>query len=353
MNNSNRNIEEFKCPNCGAPTVFNPLKGLLNCEYCEYEKSLQNLTSEYEFNVSDGAVEDSSWRSEAKVVHCDNCGADNVLNVGQMSSLCPFCGSNQIVLSQQISGIKPHRIIPFKVDKTQVRERYNKWLKRKIFVPRKVKKQIPNCQLNGVYLPVWTFDSTVISTYDGKLGKHYTRTVGSGNNRRTVTETKYFYVSGTKNIFFDDCLVNAGSHITQNEINAISPFDTNNSYVFEHGYLAGFSSEHYTVRLEEGWDIAKKKMEQGMRQRILRDYVYDVVVYLNVNSTFHNSKYKYVLIPVWVGVYQYKNKTYRFVANGVTNKISGKAPVSALRVIIFILLIIISILALVLLTQLE
>ena len=162
---------------------------------------LELRVGDIENDFVEGQNEDNNWTAETKIIHCDNCGADNVLNAGEMSVICPFCGSNHTIMTNQVTGIKPHRIIPFQIPSQNVKDAYRKWLRKKIFVPRKVKKQIPNIKLNGVYLPIWTFDSNASSSYDGKLGKYYTRTVGSGKNRRTVTEIRYFCISGNKSLF--------------------------------------------------------------------------------------------------------------------------------------------------------
>lgn len=339
LEEGNRNAENYSCPNCSAPIEFDPTQSVLHCDYCGFEMSLKGEKSQEEYDFYEGTKDDSEWDKDAKVVKCENCGAANVVDSSVISLTCPFCGSNQVVDTDELAGIKPHRVIPFKVDEEPVKKNYQKWLKGKIFAPSKVKKSIPNLKLNGVYLPTWTFDSDSFSNYDGRLGKHYTRTVGSGKDRRTVTETRYFHIRGIKKVIFDDVTINSGSKISQKEMNAIAPFDTNNSFVYDKRYLAGFSCEHYTLKLQAGWDSAKLVMNTRIKQAILNDYIYDVVSYLNVNTSYNNIKYKYVLIPIWICVYSYANKTYRFIANGETGKVSGKHPISALRVSILVFII--------------
>ena len=335
----NCKTEDYSCPSCGAPLSYLPEKGALHCEYCGLEITLDGKAGKEENDFFEGTKEDNSWGEETKVVHCDNCGANNIVDTNAISITCPFCGSNQVVETNELVGIKPHRVIPFQISESNTKQNYSLWIKKKFFVPSKVKKNIPKLVLRGVYLPIWTFDSNTFSIYDGKLGKHYTRTVGSGKNRRTITEVRYFYVRGSKQVTFDDLIVNAGSKISQSEINAISPFNTNNSYEYDKRYLAGFSSEHYVVRLNMGWDNAKIRMNAIIKREILRGYNHDVVSYLNVNTTFNSIKYKYVLIPIWIGTYKYANKDYRFISNGETGKITGKVPISIAKVSILIFII--------------
>lgn len=332
LDEANRVAKDYSCPNCGAPIKYSPEKGVLFCEYCNTSVEINKIESNEELSFSKGKIDDTSWNKETKVVHCDNCGANNVYDFSEISITCPFCGSNQVVETTELTGVKPNRVIPFKQSNKIIDSNYRNWLKKRFFVPGKIKKQIPNLKLRGVYLPVWTFDAFTVSQYNGKLGKRYTRTVGTGKNRRTVTEIRYFMVDGIKKLQFDDIIINAGSKINQEEINKIAPFDTNSSFEYERGFLAGFSSEHYVVRLNSGWENAKIRMNGVIRSSILKDYNHDVVSYLNVDTTFNNIKYKYVLIPVWIGIYTYAKKEYRFLANGETGKVTGKTPISALRV---------------------
>ena len=70
----------------------------------------------------------------------------------------------------------------------------------------------------------------------------------------------------------------------------------------------------------------------------MNSYGYDVIDYLNV-STLHNEvKYKYVLLPVYQLDYKYKKKTYTVVINGNSGAVTGKSPVSPIRVAIAVIL---------------
>lgn len=333
--------ELYECPSCGANLKFLPEKEALFCEYCNTSISLKGKESDEELDFltnCDKKVND--WDNETKIVHCSNCGANNVVSKYEITSNCPFCGSASVVDTNELVGEKPNRVIPFKISKSDVHILYKKWLKKKFFAPRKVKKDLPNPILNGVYIPSWTYDAITFSSYEGRLGKRYTRTVGSGKDRRTVTEIRYFRVSGVHQAQHDDILVCSGTKLQQPVLDKISPYDTNNSYVYDERYLAGFSAEHYKLTLKEGWVIGKKKTDIIIKNQILDKYDYDIVSYLNVNTNYHDIKYKYVILPTWICIYKYNNKEFSFIVNGETGKIVGKTPVSPFRVIFVVLLVI-------------
>ena len=48
--------------------------------------------------------------------------------------------------------------------------------------------------------------------------------------------------------------------------------------------------------------------------------------------------YKYILIPLYVGHCNWKTKLYNFFVNGFNGKVTGKAPVSPLKVGALVLL---------------
>lgn len=333
--------EIYECPGCGANLKYLPEKEALYCEYCETIISLKGEASKEELDfLTNCDKKNSDWDVESKVVHCENCGANNVISKYEITSNCPFCGSASVISTNELVGEKPNRVIPFKIGKDEVAVLYKKWLKKRFFAPRKIKKNIPNPILNGVYIPSWTYDTNTFSSYEGRLGKHYTTTVGSGKNRRTVTRTRYFRVSGVHKVFLDDILVCSGVKLQQPVLDDLAPYDTNNSFVYDERYLAGFSAEHYKFTLKEGWHIGKKKADIVIRRQILNKYHYDVVDYLNVHTMYNNIKYKYVILPVWICLYKYNNKEYKFMVNGETGKVVGKTPISPIKVAFVVLLVI-------------
>lgn len=336
---------QFSCPNCDAPLIYLPEKGMLHCNYCGTDVKIDGKNSIEENDFSEGIELDDVLLGEAKILKCESCGALNKIKATDISLSCPFCGSNHVIETEELYGIKPDRVIPFKIGDTAIKTLYSKWLKNKFFVPRKVKKQIPNSEIEGVYIPVWTFDAVTTSHYDGKLGKRYTRTVRSGGKTRTVTEIRYFNVNGVKNLNFDDVIVSAGVKVNQDEMAKLGNYDTNNALEYNMQYLAGFNSEHYTLKFKSGFEQAKSRMDVSIRANILAGYNHDVVSYLNVSTKYDSIKYKYVLVPVWIGEYSYNKKQYRFLGNGENGILTGKAPISIWRVLFVVLLVLVIIIA--------
>lgn len=52
------------------------------------------------------------------------------------------------------------------------------------------------------------------------------------------------------------------------------------------------------------------------------------MAYLNVNTHYNDIKFNYILLPVWVCGYKFRDKIWSFLVNGRTGKATGKVPVS-------------------------
>ena len=136
---------------------------------------------------------------------------------------------------------------------------------------------------------------------------------------------------------FDDVLVHASGAVPQRTVNRLQPFDTNRSQKYSAEYLQGFSATQYVGSGKECWHTAQEIMYGQIKSRILSQYVYDVIGSFDVKMNCRKVTYKYVLLPIYIGNYSYKQKLYNFFVNGRNGKVDGKTPISPIRVIAVIL----------------
>ena len=200
-----------KCPSCGANMVFDPKTQGLACPYCGSKIALPTDSRTAEVALSDALLAEQDWVEETAVFECTNCSARVVLEVGETAKKCPFCGTTNVVPSSDLSGVKPNGVLPFALAADEANAKVKKWAKKKLFAPRKFKKNLSPENLAGVYNPCFTFDSNTRSSYRGRLGERYTVTVRDSKGRsHTETRIRWFMVSGEISLGFDDVLVNAG-----------------------------------------------------------------------------------------------------------------------------------------------
>ena len=325
--------EKVKCDGCGANMVFDADLQSLYCPHCGSKKSIGETKTARERDIMEGLSADSVWKpNETVVFRCDNCGAKVVLSKDETAKVCPFCGTAHVQKTEELAGLKPNAVMPFSFGQEKAIEYSKAWAKKRFFAPRKFKNNLNADNVNGVYAPCFTFDSHTYSTYHGRIGKHHTKVVGSGKNRHVVTYTEWQNISGNYADAFDDVTIAAGDKCGQQELDKLAPYDTNSGKEYKEQYLLGFMAYHYDHELSECWGVAKSKIDAVIKKSILSQYNYDVVDYLNVSTTHENVTYKYVMIPIYVGNFTFKQKLYNFFVNGTTGKTYGKYPKSGLKI---------------------
>ena len=325
--------ESIKCASCGSNMVFDPESQSLYCEHCGSKREFKSNTAE-EIDLFAGfESEREQWEDEVSVFRCGNCGAEVVLKAGETAKTCPFCGTAHVEKSEELAGLKPNAVVPFTFGTDKASEYSKAWAKKKLFAPKKFKKGLKTENVRGVYSPCFTFDSKTTSIYYGRIGKTCTRTVKTANGIRTETYVVWKNISGTYYLNFDDILVSAGSKISQKTFERLSPFDTNAGKEYKENYLLGFMAYHYDKSIEDCWGLAKSKMDVTIRKSILSQYSYDKIDFLNVSTTHEAATYKYVMLPVYVGNFTYREKLYNFFVNGVNGKVIGKTPKSFWRIL--------------------
>lgn len=332
-----------KCPSCGGTMDFDPKSKGLACPYCGHT---QQITEEEEDKVeekdflTEEIKENCDWGVEKKTVVCKSCAAVSVYDALQISDVCPYCGSNQVTEEKGINTLAPNGVCPFAITDKQAGDNFHKWLKGKLFCPRAAKTGAKPDSFKGIYLPYWTFDTDAYVVYSAQFGRDREVKDAKGNTRIV---TDWYPTQGTYKMSFDDYAVPGTERYDGGSLDMIQPFDTANSKLYKPEYVAGFISERYSIGLQNGWDIAKKQIRS-----ILEDNITSEIKVKNVASRVRslvmkirhdNIKYKYLLLPIWLSSFKYKQKVYQFMVNGQTGRVGGRTPVSAIRVAIAIIIV--------------
>ena len=332
-----------KCPNCGATVTFDPATGKMHCEYCGYSCELPKPEEDHEICEMDFEsalhTESFNWGDEKKSVQCKQCGAVSIYDALETAAVCPFCGSTSVMPAAKENTIAPGAVCPFSVTKDQAGECFTRWLKKKWFTPRKAKKNAMPEAFQGVYLPYWTYDAQTTSNFTARAG--YDRTV-KDKEGRSHTETDWRRVNGVYQEFFDDVTVMASKRQENSGVKDCEPFDFSKLVPYSPQVVAGFIAERYSIGLKEGWASAQKTIQSKLRSDISnyvrRHWNADHADSVRFSTLYSNITYKYLLVPTWISSFKYKDKVYQFAVNGQTGKVGGKAPVSAWRVILAILI---------------
>lgn len=330
----------FKCENCGAYKVFSPKNQALLCRHCGTLSQIEINRNVFKKPISQGDDIDAAGQAqtdEIEVLMCSSCGAALSMLKGEISGSCPFCGTGNVVPKENIKGLKPDECVPFTIEPQDAEKSFNNWIRRKWFVPNRLKKEAKAGNIKGVYSPCYSFDTSSRSSYRGVLGKRYTTYVGSGKNRRAVVKVKYFPISGNLDKEFYDVMAECSPHFDQRTLDRIRPFTLAKRAVYEKSFLSGFSADTANVSLSQGWLVAKSAIDSQIKSAILSRYSYDIIQSLDISTAYDDLKYSYMLVPVYLSSYKFKDKIYSFFVNGNTGKTAGKVPRSPIKILLAIL----------------
>lgn len=344
-NNTNLNVENassYACPSCGANMVFDPETQTLKCPYCENSQEVVSNAGqikEYDFATAEDSAS-TNWGVENKIIKCKSCGYEVVIDAAEAATKCSFCGSSYIVSNDESAGIAPESLIPFKISEKTALEMFTKWVKKKWFAPKALKTNYKADKINGVYIPCWTYDAITQSYYTAEVGTYYyvpeTYTENGETKTRQVRKTSWRPISGDCSLSFDDVLVNASQKTEGKLMKALEPFELNDLTGYDAKFLSGFAAERYSVSVKDGWGDAKEYIDDYIRSDVRSRVHGDEVRGINISTSYFDVKFKHILLPVWISAYTYKNKVYRYMVNGQTGEVQGHAPVSVLKILTLI-----------------
>lgn len=340
---------KFPCDQCGARLDFDPSVTSLKCPYCGHAKTVYTdytpvQERDYEAFLERGEPGQGTIAGRSMQVPCGGCGAVVLLEDHVVTDRCPFCATHLESKPQAAEKmIEPESILPFAIDYRKAKAAFEQWISERWFAPSRLHHLANLGQLNGVYIPFWTYDAMTYTRYTGQrgeeqvdgmdpmhndldvvafLGTHHNR------NRRMVWRE----VSGEVHHFFDDSLICASLSIPLDKVMQLQPWDLENLVGFKPEYLSGFKTQRYAVSLRDGFELSKVMMDPMIKTMCLTDIGGDVQILDHYNTKFDRVTFKHALLPVWIASYRYFDKVYQIMVNARTGEVVGDRPWSLFKV---------------------
>ena len=356
MKNKDKNGAN-RCPHCGATDVkLNVKTGKLKCNYCrsEFDNKAANSRGGVENlkgrTVSDGAVDIIPDEKVIVTLKCPACGAEVVINTDEaVSARCHWCRHTLSINEKMPNGAVPDLVLPFSTEKTVAENNIREFVKkRRFFAHPMFRKEFAPENVMGVYLPYMIVDVNAHADMKGEA-EHLIRryTSGSGKSKRTYYDAEAFKITREFDLLVDDLTIESSSERlqqdvranTNNVINAIMPFDTENCVSWNPNYLHGFASERRDtnvddlaeqLKLQVG-DIARYKVKESM------EYYNRGAKWTSENVEAKGSKWKAAYLPVWLYSYlenKGNKKMLHYVAvNARTGETMGSVPINKTRLL--------------------
>ena len=345
---------QFKCPKCGSTDIsLNSSDGKLRCNFCRHEfepeevgadsaSNLRNLKGEV---FGSGAQDIVADTEDVLTFKCSSCGAEVIIDTSEAAQArCHWC-RNTLSVNQQIpNGAIPDIVLPFKLKKEDAKAEIEKFVgNRQFFAHPKFKEEFTTQNVMGVYLPYMVVDINGHSILSGQ-GEHLVRTYisGSKDSKTTYYDADLYDVEREFDLLIDDLTIesssdklkDAPSEKTNNIINSIMPFDTENSVKWNANYLKGYSSEKRDINIEQLKGIVNTQVKDIARYQANATLThYDRgVKWSNEQLDIKGQKWIASYLPVWIYSYhQVKSKQkslLHYVAvNARTKETMGSIPI--------------------------
>ena len=348
-----------KCPKCGATDIsLNVKTGNLRCSYCrcefepeKAENDEENLTELYGQVMGSGATDIQADAQDIVTFKCSSCGAEVVIDTASSTQArCHWC-RHTLSINQQIpNGSIPDMVLPFGITKDVAQKEIQAFVaKRKFLAHPKFKEEFTTNNIMGVYFPYMLVDVNAHANLIGE-GEHETRKYyrGSGNDRKAYYDADLYHVEREFDITIDDLSVesskdklnNESSNKTNNVINAIMPFDTENCVKWNANYLKGYTSERRDTNIDDlrnMVDLQSKDIVRFSANKTLETYDRGVM-WKNENLDVKGQAWKAAYLPVWLYSYQQvkgNQKLLHYVAvNARTKEIMGSVPIHMPKLIL-------------------
>jgi hypothetical protein len=217
-----------------------------------------------------------------------------------------------------------------------------------MFAARAFLREFTPENIVGVYMPYMVIDANASADVGG-FGEVETRryTKGSGDNKETFYDADVYAVDRHVDFTADDLTIEASSERanmntsvnTNNIINTILPFDTENAVKWNAAYLTGFTSEkrdqgvvHTTPALEHQLlSIARAQVVSSLQP-------YDRGVrWERERLQVHGTRWLAMCLPVWLYSYYHEkggeSMVHYIAVNGRTGEVMGSVPVSKPRLL--------------------
>ncbi|MFI3236876.1 MAG: hypothetical protein R3Y47_02460 [Lachnospiraceae bacterium] len=324
----------YKCKNCQANLVFDPISQKLKCEYCDSKFEMSEFETEQLAKESkDDVIKESQTAEDIEnpedmemvTYTCSTCKGEIITEATTTATFCPYCGNSTILAGNMEGDFKPRLVLPFEKTVKDAKEIFVKECKKRILCPKEFISVDNVEKVKGIYVPYYLYDCKVEGEMEFSCTKvHTTRT-----SKQVITKTSFYDVDRGGTVYFEKVPADASSKMDDAVMSALEPFDFGKFKDFSTAYMTGFYAEKNDVTEADGFEpVAKRVKGEGME--FLRDDISGFNSKIVKREALHTKKDRaeLALLPVYMVNTRYKDKQYLFAMNGQTGEFLGEFPVS-------------------------
>ena len=328
----------FRCPQCNGIVSYSADAQELVCPHCGYTRKVGapvvGLSAErFEFTLAALDQSEKGWGADRTSIQCEACNASFSVAGDQLSTTCPFCGSNRVATSAALHDfIRPGYLIPFTVDEQRCQAVVTEWLGRGWMHPPALRQVNAIGHFTGIYMPFWVFDAHIEAQWKALVGHERQERRYRDGKWETETVIDWRWENGHVHLPSDNMLIYGTDKVSTVLLERLYPYNLNQLTVYDAGYLAGWQAHAYEMQLKPAWDLGKQRMREQAKSACYRDIQSPHVRNFSMTANFSEERWRYVLLPTYMATYGFENKTYHVMVNGQTGAVAGQKPVAWLRV---------------------
>jgi hypothetical protein len=268
-------------------------------------------------------------------LQCGSCGAQIRIDAGLRTARCPFCDAPSVVDRPPTADRPtPLFVLGFAVERDAATRAVGDWIRSRKMAPFGLRNLAVE-RLNAVYLPAYLYSATASSRYEASIAEKYKklaldRDSDGGTSLRRREETEYRELTGRRVASLADILVTASHNVSNEEVQAIEPFDLSRLRRYTPALLQGWSAEEVSSNPDTCLEHARGEAHASVT-RLLHEFMPgDGVRSLQHHTEFEDESIDLTLVPVWICTMRYdpRKPPLRILVNGQTAKAAGWVPFS-------------------------
>lgn len=248
-----------------------------------------------------------------QVIQCDACGGSVVFDAGRQAARCLFCGS--VAVHADDGGetvLVPDAMLPFELAREEADARFRRWARSSWWHAAPLRQL--SIELHALLLPVWRFDAALETHWAGLVSA----STRSGSRPRAGVEHAEL-----------TALVPASMGLREAELRALQPFREGTEVRFD------LALPHEVPALTEraAAEVARGLLQAEHRERIVRA---NRLKRCNSGSLVRVRDARLSMAPIYIGSFRYRDRPWRFVINGQTGTVTGRAPLDRIKIAVAI-----------------
>ena len=289
----------------------------------------KNNLSEMAFEEVMDEIKGDPVAKEKDDFKCPNC---NSIYAG--TNICPFCGIEGEEHKKDPESRTADLMIPFKINREEAIKIFKKENKFRLLTPFGYKSKVKK-NLVGMYMPYYLFDANVSGAvlYKARDIKK------TEDDKYTYKERKNYMVKLSGNFDYDKVLLDVCDKFPDKLNDYIFPYNLEEVVVYDENIIDEYTIVRVNIEDEEMANRIKNKVISSSIAELNKSVRHDKMMVDNNVLGVNIKSFKYVMLPIWLSMSEYKGKKYVYCMNGSSGKYISRVPLDSTKTIVLGLLI--------------